>query len=131
MDWSSGPRRSEVIQDRLSTDTATRFSSPAPARQLEPCVPGAAKDPQLLRHRSDRNCRQPSALQQGVGDLVGRRRHDDAGRPSLLTTSVHRRKRKDKPAKALMERHILSALDDILRYGIPSELTKAKARMES
>jgi len=30
-----------------------------------------------------------------------------------------------------MERHILSALDDILRYGIPSELTKAKARMES
>ena len=35
-------------------------------------------------------------------------------------------KRKDKPAKALMERHILSALDDILRYGISKRVDEAE-----
>ncbi len=32
----------------------------------------------------------------------------------------------DKPAKALMERHILSALDDILRYGISKRIDEGE-----
>jgi DNA-binding GntR family transcriptional regulator len=35
--------------------------------------------------------------------------------------------RKDKPAQALMERHILSALDDILRYGISKHIDDGDA----
>ena len=35
-------------------------------------------------------------------------------------------KRKDKPARALMERHILSALDDILRYGISKRIDEGE-----
>jgi DNA-binding GntR family transcriptional regulator len=36
-------------------------------------------------------------------------------------------KRKEKPAQALMERHILSALEDILRYGITKQATDEDA----
>jgi hypothetical protein len=32
----------------------------------------------------------------------------------------------DKPAKALMERHILSALDDTLRYGISKRIDEGE-----